>query len=48
MTEKPSPSNQGELTPLSVCPYKGLGYYTEADGEYFFGRDRDWDLVIAD
>jgi len=47
MTEKLSPSNHDELTPLSVCPYKGLSSYTEADGEYFFGRDLDRDLVIA-
>jgi WD40 repeat protein len=32
---------------ISDCPYKGLQAYTEADGEYFFGRDSDRDLVIA-
>jgi len=30
-----------------VCPYNGLQPYTESDSEYFFGRDGDRDLVIA-
>jgi hypothetical protein len=30
-----------------MCPYNGLQPYTEADSEYFFGRDGDRDLVIA-
>src|SRR5512144_1067785 len=29
------------------CPYKGLMPYTERDAAYFFGRDRDRDLVVA-
>jgi WD40 repeat protein len=30
-----------------ACPYNGLQPYTEDDSEYFFGRDGDRDLVIA-
>lgn len=29
------------------CPYNGLQPYTEDDSDYFFGRDGDRDLVIA-
>jgi hypothetical protein len=32
---------------LHDCPYKGLGPYTEVDGEYFFGREAERDLIIA-
>jgi WD40 repeat protein len=47
MTEILSPSDDVELAAIPDCPYKGLHAYTEADGEYFFGRDSDRDLVIA-
>jgi WD40 repeat protein len=30
-----------------ACPYNGLQPYTEDDSEYFFGRNGDRDLVIA-
>jgi WD40 repeat protein len=30
-----------------ICPYKGLGSYTEADKDYFFARDSFRDLVAA-
>lgn len=29
------------------CPYKGLQPYTEADRAYFFGRDRDREIIIS-
>lgn len=29
------------------CPYKGLQPYTEADRDYFFGRERDREIIIA-
>ncbi|XVU30277.1 hypothetical protein ACQPZJ_25270 [Actinoplanes sp. CA-054009] len=32
---------------LYGCPFKGLQPYTEQDGDYFFGRDADRDLVTA-
>ncbi|TQM61959.1 nSTAND1 domain-containing NTPase [Humibacillus xanthopallidus] len=32
---------------LADCPYKGLQSYDEGDEEYYFGRDGDRDLVIA-
>jgi WD40 repeat protein len=41
------PSYDVELGAIPDCPYKGLSAYTEADGEYFFGRESDRDLVIA-
>ncbi len=47
MTETVSSSNDIESGAILGCPYKGLHAYTEADGEYFFGRDSDRDLVIA-
>jgi WD40 repeat protein len=47
MTQILLPSDDVELDAIPDCPYKGLRAYTEADGEYFFGRDSDRDLVIA-
>jgi Novel STAND NTPase 1 len=47
MTEILLPSDNIETAAIPDCPYKGLYAYTEADGEYFFGRDSDRDLVIA-
>ena len=47
MTEILVPSDNPTLAAVPECPYKGLHAYTEADGEYFFGRDSDRDLVIA-
>jgi WD40 repeat protein len=47
MTEALSSSDDIESGIVPDCPYKGLHPYTEADGEYFFGRDSDRDLVIA-
>ncbi len=29
------------------CPYKGLQPYTEADRAYFFGRERDREIIIS-
>src|SRR5579862_555936 len=28
-------------------PYKGLTFFTEDDAAYFFGRERDRDLIVA-
>jgi WD40 repeat protein len=47
MTETLSSSDDIESGAIPGCPYKGLHAYTEADGEFFFGRDSDRDLVIA-
>jgi WD40 repeat protein len=47
MTEILVPPDNIEFAAIPECPYKGLHAYTEADGEYFFGRDSDRDLVIA-
>lgn len=41
---EPSPSDG--LAP-DFCPYKGLQPYTEADCPFFFGRDRDREIIIA-
>src|SRR5256885_5724333 len=30
-----------------LSPYKGLQPYTEADRAYFFGRERDREIIIA-
>ncbi|MBN1173433.1 MAG: ATP-binding protein, partial [Micromonosporaceae bacterium] len=32
---------------LSACPFQGLMPYTEAEERYFFGRDDDLDMVVA-
>src|SRR2546427_12410744 len=40
----------GDVTtspPPNFCPYKGLQPYTEADRAYFFGRERDREIIIA-
>jgi WD40 repeat protein len=47
MTETLSSYGDIESGIIPDCPYKGLHAYTEDDGEYFFGRDSDRDLVIA-
>jgi WD40 repeat protein len=47
MTEMLSPPENLELDAVREGPYKGLRAYMEADGDYFFGRDSDRDLVIA-
>lgn len=31
----------------SLCPYKGLQPYTEADREYFFGRENDREIIAS-
>jgi WD40 repeat protein/DNA-binding SARP family transcriptional activator len=36
-----------DLRPDVVCPYKGLASYTTADAEYFCGRERLVDALIA-
>lgn len=33
--------------PRRECPYIGLQPYGESDSEYFFGRDADRDLIVA-
>jgi hypothetical protein len=49
MTDVVAPSSDARpaVDRLPDCPYKGLQAYTEEDGNYFFGRDADSDLVIA-
>ena len=31
----------------TACPYKGLRPYTEADREYFFGREQDTEIIAS-
>ncbi|MFN8526917.1 MAG: hypothetical protein U0821_27750 [Chloroflexota bacterium] len=33
--------------PATFCPFKGLEPYTEADRRYYFGREREADVVVA-
>src|SRR5215471_21720866 len=33
--------------PPNFCPYKGLQPYTETDRAYFFGRERDQEIIAA-
>ncbi|HEY7207319.1 MAG TPA: cytochrome D1 domain-containing protein [Gaiellaceae bacterium] len=35
------------IAPPAQSPYKGLARYEEADAPYFFGRDADAELVVA-
>jgi WD40 repeat protein len=46
-TDLTPPRTQSEHPGWADCPYKGLQPYTEEDGAYYFGRDIDRDLVIA-
>jgi WD40 repeat protein len=34
-------------TAVAIGPYKGLTFFTEDDAGFFFGRERDRDLIIA-
>ena len=36
-----------DLAPPLPCPYVGLQPYTEADIDYFFGRERDQRIIAA-
>jgi WD40 repeat protein/tetratricopeptide (TPR) repeat protein len=36
-----------ELLPRDFCPYKGLQPYTEQDRDYFFGRERDQEVIVS-
>lgn len=47
MTNVALPAARTAVEQLPGCPYKGLMPYTEDDAQYFFGRDRDRGLVIA-
>ena len=33
--------------PKDFCPYKGLQPYTEGDRAFFFGRERDAQVIIS-
>src|SRR5947209_14133281 len=33
--------------PADFCPYKGLQPYEEKDREYFFGRERDTEIIAS-
>ena len=33
--------------PLAFCPYKGLQPYTQEDRAFFFGRERDQQIIIS-
>ena len=30
----------------TICPYKGLGFFEEADNKVFFGRDAEADVLL--
>jgi putative ribosome biogenesis GTPase RsgA len=34
-------------TRLHASPYKGLAHYEEQDARFFFGRDRDREIIRA-
>lgn len=35
------------LVPPDFCPYRGLQPYTEEDRAYFFGRERDREIIVS-
>ena len=35
------------IRPTPTMPFKGLAHYTEADAGFFFGRERERDVVVA-
>ena len=41
--QRPEPQDE----PLGDRPYRGLGYYTEADARWFFGRTTERNVIIA-
>jgi WD40 repeat protein len=41
------PSHRASLSPVIEAPYVGLVPFAEADEAYFFGRERERDLIIA-
>jgi WD40 repeat protein len=43
VTQSPEPQD----APLGDRPYRGLGYYTEADARWFFGRTTERNVIIA-
>jgi WD40 repeat protein len=43
--QQPNSSNSAPST--DFCPYKGLQPYTEADRAYFFGRERDQEVIAS-
>src|SRR5512144_2088555 len=47
VTRPPATRTTPDANAIPDCPYKGLMPYTEHDAAYFFGRDHDRDLVIA-
>lgn len=36
-----------DVLPQDFCPYKGLQPYTEADRAFFFGRERDSEIIAS-
>ncbi len=47
MTSTTLPLHGAEAGDVRDCPYQGLRPYTEDDGDYFFGRDAERDIVVA-
>jgi WD40 repeat protein len=46
-TSPPPPAQQASDRDVPECPYVGLVPFDEEDAAYFFGRERESDLIIA-
>jgi WD40 repeat protein len=47
MLDEITQDSEPREAPLGERPYRGLGFYTEADADWFFGRDTERSLIIA-
>ncbi len=47
VTGPPAPSRNVPDRDVPECPYVGLNPFDEKDAAYFFGRERDSDLIVA-
>ncbi|MGH3832126.1 MAG: hypothetical protein ACRDRS_17050 [Pseudonocardiaceae bacterium] len=46
-TEPPTPAQEAPDRAVPECPYVGLMPFDEEDAAYFFGRQRETDLIVA-
>ncbi|MGH3852459.1 MAG: WD40 repeat domain-containing protein [Pseudonocardiaceae bacterium] len=46
-TEPPAPAQDAPEQAVPECPYVGLVPFDEKDAAYFFGRERESDLIVA-
>ncbi|MFE0799313.1 AAA family ATPase [Streptomyces sp. NPDC058812] len=45
--EEHPPAEAAQAVPGGVCPYRGLAAYRQQDADWFFGRERSTDALVA-